>query len=376
MSTGTTDYYTTLGVERSATEAQIKKAFRSKARECHPDVCSDSNAEERFKAVNEAYDVLSDPAKREMYDRYGTVDPRMGAGAGPDLGDLFGGGGFGMDDLFSAFFGGMAGGGGARRVRTEGRDMSVQMVITLEEAAFGVSKDIAVNRLVPCDECDASGSADGSGTSTCPLCNGSGQKRTERRTILGTMQALTPCDGCGATGRVVAAPCSECAGQGRVPDRDHITVEVPAGIEDGMQIRVPDHGEAGLRGSAAGDLLVTVRIAPHEFLHREGADLHARMSLTITEAALGAEVEAPGLSDDVEVAVPAGTQHGDRIRIRGQGMPRLRGSGRGDMIVHASVEIPKKLTKRQREILGELAETFGEDARPTPLDRLKDWLTG
>ncbi len=375
MSTGTTDYYALLGVERGATESEIKKAFRRKARECHPDVCKDGDAEERFKAVNEAYDVLSDPAKREMYDRYGTVDPRMGAGAGPDLGDLFGGG-FGMDDLFSAFFGGMAGGAGARRARTEGRDMAVQMVITLEDAAMGVTKEVAVNRLVECEECDATGSADGTGTSTCPICNGSGQRRSERRTILGTMQTLSPCDGCGATGSVVATPCPECAGQGRVPDRDHVEIEIPAGIEDGMQIRVPGRGEAGVRGAAAGDLLVTVRIAPHEFLHREGADLHARMSLTITEAALGASVEAPGLESDVTLDVPPGTQYGDTLRVRGAGMPRLRGSGRGDLIVHASIDIPAKLTKRQRELLGELAETFGDTARPTPLDRLKDWLSG
>ncbi len=374
MSAGTRDYYTVLGVERTATEMEIKKAFRRKARECHPDVCEDHDAEERFKSVNEAYDVLSDPSKREMYDRYGTVDPRMGSGGGPDMGDFFGGG-FGMDDLFSVFFGGVAG-GTSRRARTQGRDMAVQVVVTLEEAAEGVAREVAVNRLVPCDECGATGSQDDNGARTCPDCGGAGQRRTQQRTFLGVMQTVSPCERCSATGQVLESPCAECEGQGRVPDRDHITVEIPVGIDDGMQIRMRGMGEAGFRGDVAGDLLVTVKIAPHEFLHREGSDLHARMSLTITEAALGADMEVPGIDGDVEVSIPAGTQFGDQIRLRGEGMPRLRGSGRGDLIVHAAVEIPRKLTKEQREILAELATTFGEEPRSTPLDRLKEWLTG
>ncbi len=374
MPAGTKDYYGLLDVSKNATEAEIKKAFRRKARECHPDVCGDGDAEERFKAVNEAYDVLSDPEKREMYDRFGTVDPRAGGGYGPDIGDFFGGG-FGMDDLFSAFFGGMAGSAG-RGVRREGRDMAMQVVITLEEAAEGVEKQVAVNRLVPCDECAASGSAGDAGPSTCPQCNGAGQRRTERRTFLGVMQTLTPCEACAGTGETIADPCPECQGQGRVPDREHVTLEIPPGIEDGMQIRVRGAGEAGLRGAAAGDLIATVRIAPHEYLHREGADLHARIPLTVTEAALGAEVAAPGLTDEVTVNVPAGTQYGDVLRIRGAGMPRMRGGHRGDLHVHAAVEVPRKLDKRQRELLAELAETFGEDARPTAFDKLKDWLRG
>ncbi|MBE0417686.1 MAG: molecular chaperone DnaJ [Coriobacteriia bacterium] len=373
MSAGTKDHYAVLGVERTATEAEIKKAFRRKARECHPDVCSEHDAEERFKSVNEAYDVLSDPSKREMYDRYGTVDPRMGGGGRPDLGDVFGG--FGMEDLFSVFFGGVAR-GASRRARTQGRDMAVQVMITLEEAAEGVDREIAVNRLVPCDECGATGSSDGSGTKECSECGGAGQRRTQQRTFLGVMQTVAPCERCSATGQLIESPCAECAGQGRVPDRDHVSVEIPAGIDDGMQIRMRGMGEAGFRGAAAGDLLVTVRVPPHEFLHREGSDLHARMSLTITEAALGAEMEVPGIDGDVTVTVPAGTQYGDQLSVRGAGMPRLRGSGRGDLFVHAAVEVPRKLTKEQREILGQLAGTFGEEPRATPLDRLKEWLTG
>lgn len=371
MSAGTTDYYGLLGLERNATDAEIKKAFRRKARECHPDVCDDHDAEERFKSVNEAYDVLSDPAKREMYDRYGTVDPRMG-GAGPDVGDIFGG--FGMDDLFSVFFGGMT--ANAQRVRQQGRDIAVQVVISLEEAAFGVAKEIALNRLVPCDECGATGSSDGAASSACPDCGGTGQRRVQQRTFLGVMQTLSPCQRCGATGKVVESPCAECSGQGRVPDREHVTFDIPAGIDDGMQIRLRGQGEAGLRGAAAGDLIATVRVAPHDFLHREGTELHARISLSITEAALGTEREVPGLDGELKVSVPAGTQYGDQLRVRGAGMPRLRGSGRGDLVVHVAVEVPRKLTKEQRELLGQLAGTLGEEARPTPLDRLKEWLSG
>lgn len=372
MTAGTKDYYAALGVERNATEVEIKKAFRHKARECHPDVCDDHDAEERFKAINEAYDVLSDPSKREMYDRYGTVDPRMGAGAGPDLGDIFGG--FGMDDLFSAFFGGM--GGGSRRASTRGRDMAVQVVISLEDVARGIEREIAVNRLVPCDECSGTGSADDAAPAVCPDCHGTGQKRVQRQTILGVMQTVGACDRCSATGHVISSPCPECEGQGRVPDRDHITIDIPAGIEDGTQIRVRGAGEAGLRGADSGDLLVTVRVAPHEYLERVGSDLHVQTTLTITEAALGAEMHVPGIDGDVPVTVSAGTQYGDQIKVKGAGLPRLRNAGRGDLIVHALVQIPRKLTKEQRELLDQLAETLGEEHHATPYERLKEWFRG
>ncbi|HET6498980.1 MAG TPA: J domain-containing protein [Coriobacteriia bacterium] len=370
MPAGVKDYYVVLGVERDASEAEIKKAFRRKARECHPDVCQDHDAEERFKAVNEAYDVLSDPAKRAMYDTYGTVDPR--ASAGPDLGDIFGG--FGMDDLFSAFFGGVR--GQARGAHARGRDMAVQVEVSLEDVSTGVSREIAVNRLVVCEECAGSGSDGEAPAAACPDCGGSGQRRTRRQTFIGTMETVSPCEKCSATGQVIESLCAECQGQGRVPDRDHLTIEIPAGIEDGMQTRMPGAGEAGFRGAPSGDLFVSVRVAEHEFLHREGADLHARMSLSVTEAALGAQMSVAGLDGQLNVSVPAGTQHGDRIRLRGKGLPRLNRPGSGDLIVHAAVEIPRKVTKEQRELLARLAATFGEKAQVRPLDRLKEWLKG
>lgn len=370
MKTGTKDYYELLGVARDASESDIKKAFRRKARETHPDVCELPDAEERFKAVNEAYDVLCDPQKRAMYDQYGTVDPRQ-TGRGPDLGDIFGG--FGMEDLFSAFFGG---GSSGRRASTEGRDVAVTVGITLEEAAAGATKHVVINRMVACEECSATGSADGSGAQRCDQCAGTGQKQSYRQTFLGTVTTSTPCTSCSGTGSVIAHPCSECAGQGRVPDKDHVDIEIPAGIDDGMQIRMRNRGETGIRGAAAGDLLVNIRVYPHEYLHRQGDDLHCRVSISISQAALGADVPVTGIEGEVEISIPAGSQHADTIRLRGQGMPRLRGSGRGDLMAHLAVEIPRKLTKRQRELLEELGLSLGDPERKSTLEKLHKWITG
>jgi molecular chaperone DnaJ len=375
---GTKDYYAALGVGKEATADEIKKAFRHKARELHPDVNSAPDAEDRFKEVNEAYDVLSDPAKREQYDRFGTVN---GAGGGgyqyADFGDLFGGGGgFNMEDLFSAFFGGVSGGRGG--VRLEGRDMAMQIVITLAEAASGVEKEIVLDRLATCDVCGGTGSTDKSTVVTCPECGGTGQRVSQRKTFLGTMQTVVPCERCGATGHIVENPCDECQGSGRVPDREHVTVSIPAGIRDGQQIRLRGLGEAGIRGATAGDLLVTVRIRPDDYLHREGDDLHCRATVTITQATLGSKITVDGVLEDNEVTIPAGTQHGDTVRVRGRGMPHLNGSGRGDLIVHVAVVVPKKLSKRQRELMEQLADEFGDQhsEHKTPMQKLKDWLGG
>lgn len=377
MAAGTTDYYDVLGVERTASEDEIKKAFRRRARETHPDVCEAADAEERFKELNAAYDVLSDPAKRDMYDRYGTVgSPFAGVGGGPNVGDFFGGTTVDLGDLFSAFFGGVYGGGG--RVRHEGRDMAAQLTVTLEEAATGVEREIVVDRLAPCDVCGATGLGPDGHMVACADCGGTGQQRTHRRTFLGVMESVQQCATCGQTGSTIENPCDECEGSGRVPDRQHVTVTVPAGIDDGMQLRLRGLGEAGIRGAQAGDLIVTVRVAPHEYLHREGDDLHCRATLSITQAALGGEIGACGLLEEKPIYVPAGSQHGDTVRMKGQGMPRLRGSGRGDMYVHLAVEVPKKLSKRQRELLDELAIEFGDTTgrRQGPIEKLRDWLTG
>jgi len=382
----TRDYYGTLGIERTASAEEIKKAFRRKARELHPDVNKASDAEDRFKEINEAYDVLSDPAKKQQYDTYGSVGGRApGGGAGGgyqyvDLNDLFGGGasgGFDMGDLFSTFFGGVQ--GATRGARLEGRDMSMTVTITLEEAASGVEKEIVLDRLAPCDVCGGSGAAEGSSVSTCSGCNGSGQRVTVRRTFLGNMQTVGPCEQCGASGQVVEQPCEECQGSGRVPDRQHVTVSIPSGISDGQQIRLRGMGEAGIRGAAAGDLIVAVRVKEHELIHREGNDLHCKATVTITQAALGAELTICGLQEENQVHIPAGTQHGDTVRLKSRGMPRIGGGGsRGDLIVHVGVEVPKKLSKRQRELLEELGTELGDAKRAekSGLEKLRDWLRG
>jgi len=373
VSQGTKDYYAVLGLERGCTDEEIKRAFRRRARETHPDVNDHDGAEDEFKEVNEAYDVLSDPAKRDMYDRYGTVDPRGGGfPGGADVGDFFGG--FGMDDLFSAFFGAVNAGG--RRVSLEGRDMMTTLTVELAEAATGVQKEIVVDRLAPCDVCHSTGVAPGGNVVTCPACGGSGQQRTQRRTFLGVMETSRPCERCGQTGRVIDIPCEECQGTGRVPDRQRITVTVPAGVSEGTRLKLAGYGEAGIRGAAAGDLIVTVRIRPHEFLHREGDDLHCRTSVTITQAALGADLVACGLLEDAHIHLSAGTQPGDVVKIKGEGMPRLHGSSRGDLYVHVAVDVPKKLSKRQRELLTELSSELGDErrAKKSNLQRLKEWL--
>jgi molecular chaperone DnaJ len=366
---GTTDYYELLGVRRGCSADEIKKAFRTRARETHPDVADHDGAEESFKELNEAYEVLSDPQKREMYDRFGTVDPRM-AGGGYDVGDVFGGGG--LDDLFSVFFGGVA--GGARTMSRDGRDMGAQVGVTLLEAADGVEKEVRYTRDAPCASCAGSGAAAGGSVATCPDCGGAGQRRAARRTFLGTFESLTPCARCGQTGQIVEPPCPVCQGGGRERLTDAVTVDVPAGVVDGMSVRVPGAGEAGFRGARPGDLLVTVRIEPHEFLHREGDDLHARTSVSVAQAALGASITVRGLRGDVAVKIPAGAQFGDTVAVRGEGMPRLRGGGAGDLVVHLAVAVPRKLTKRQKELLRELGETFGDGHAATPLERLRYWL--
>ena len=372
-----TDLYEVLGVSKNATDEEIKKAFRKKARELHPDVNKAPDAEERFKELNEAYDVLSDSAKRAQYDRFGTIPGAAGAAGGyggsgyVDLGDMFGG--FGMGDIFSQFFGGASAG---RGVRKEGRDMGVGLRITLEEAAKGVEKEIVYDRLAPCADCDGTGLAEGGHEVTCTRCNGSGRVVTVQRTFLGDMQTASTCPECNGTGHTIENPCPECDGQGRVPDRQKVTVHIPAGIKDGQQLRVAGFGEAGMNGSRPGDLLVTVRITEHEYFLRDGDDLHAAASVSMTQATLGADIEITGIMDDeiVTVSVPDGCQNDQVIKVKGYGMPRLRSNARGDLYVHISVTIPKKVTKKQRKLLEQLATEFGEQFNEprTKLQRIKD----
>lgn len=372
------DLYEILGVSKNATDDEIKKAFRRRARELHPDVNKAPDAEDQFKELNEAYDVLSDPQKRSAYDRFGTIPGAtnggspFGGGGYVDFEDLFGGG-FGMGDIFSSFFGGVAGG---RQQRREGRDMGVGLRLTLEEVAAGVKKEIVYDRLAPCSDCKGTGFGENGHQVTCPDCGGRGRVVTVQHTFLGDMQTATTCKTCGGTGYSIENPCPECEGQGRVPDRQRVTVEVPKGIRDAQQLRLSGFGEAGIRGAASGDLIVTCRIQPHEFFERDGDNLHARASISIVQATLGAEIQIDGIyeGEKVTVRIPEGCQNDQTIRVKGYGMPRLKSDVRGDMFVHISVVIPKKISKRQRELLEQLAQEMGEtvgDAR-TPLQKLKD----
>lgn len=373
------DLYEILGVSRDATEAEIKKAFRKRARELHPDVNKAPDAEDQFKELNEAYDVLSDPQKRSAYDRFGTI-PGAAGGGNPyggqgyvDFDDLFGG----MGDLFSTFFGGGGPGGGRAQQRREGRDMGVGLRLTLEEVAKGAKKEIVYDRLAPCPDCDGTGLGEGGQEVTCPDCNGRGRVVTVQRTFLGDMQSSTTCKTCGGTGKSIKNPCPECEGQGRVPDRQRVSVEVPVGIRDGQQLRLSGFGEAGVRGAAAGDLIVTCRIQPHEFFERDGDNLHCKLVVPMVQAALGADIEIDGIYEDekVTVAIPEGCQNDQIVRVKGFGMPRLKSDARGDLFAHIAVEVPKKLSKRERELLEELAAEMGEDVneeKRSPLQKLRD----
>lgn len=374
------DLYEILGVSKDASDSEIKKAFRRRARELHPDVNKSADAEDQFKELNEAYDVLSDPNKRAQYDRFGTIPGAAGGGYGGgsgyvDFDDLFGGGFGGMGDIFSSFFGGQGGQGG-RPARKEGRDMGVGLRITLEEVARGVEKEIVYDRLAPCPDCKGTGLGENGKVVTCPECGGKGRVVSVQRTFLGDMQTATTCKKCNGTGSSIENPCPECEGQGRVPDRQRVTVKVPAGIRDGQQLRVGGFGEAGIQGAQAGDLIVTCRVQPHEFFERDGDDLHGRANISFIQAILGAEIEIDGIMPDekVQVRIPAGCQNQQVVRVKGFGMPRLKSDIRGSMYVHVNVVIPEKITKKQRELLEKLADEMGEEvaAPRSPLQKLRD----
>ncbi len=375
MPSATKDLYEILGVARNASESDIKKAFRHKARELHPDVNDSPNAEDEFKELNEAYDVLSDPAKRAQYDRFGTI-PGAGSG-GPgyvDFEDLFGGFG-GMGDIFSTFFGGGAGRGGAS-VSKEGRDMGIGIDVTLEQVARGTKREIVYDRLAPCPDCDGTGLGVDGKEVECDECGGTGRVVKVQRTFLGDMQSSTTCTKCHGTGKAIEGACEECQGQGRVPDRQRVSVEIPAGIRDGQQLRVAGFGEAGMQGAPAGDLIVTARVLPHENFERDGNHLHASISVPMVQAVLGADLEIEGIMEDevVDVHVPDGSQSGDVVRVKGAGLKKLGSDSRGDMFVHLNVKIPKRLSKRERELLEELAEEMGADVlqKRSPLQKIRD----
>jgi molecular chaperone DnaJ len=358
------DLYELLGVRPDAPDDEIKRAYRRRARELHPDANGgDPEAEDKFKQVSFAYEVLRDPERRARYDRFGPASFGGGAGGAGGAGPM----GFGFDgglgDLFEAFFGSMAGGPGRSRRRgpQQGADAEVTLHLTFAEAAFGARKDLSVRLPVTCPECGGTGAEPGTEPVACPDCQGTGEIRRIRQSLLGQIVTAVPCTRCQGVGEIVPSPCRACHGDGRRMEDRTFTVEVPAGVEDGSTLRLATRGPAGPRGGTNGSLFVHLVVAPDERFERGGDDLHTTVHVGMVQAALGATVEVETLEEPRQVAVPAGTQTGYVVRLRGFGVPHLRGRGRGDLYVHLVVDTPTELTPRQRELLAELAVQRGEE---------------
>lgn len=346
------DLYEVLGIGRDASESDIKRAFRKLARDTHPDLHpGDKAAEERFKEVNAAYEVLSDPEKRQQYDTYGPDGPQGGMGMG-GFGEAFGG----FGDIFDAFFG-----GGRRSTGpAPGADLQYRLEITLEEAAFGVEKQIPIERIEACEACHGRGSATPEGVKACPTCHGAGQVRQVQNTLLGQMSTVIPCPQCHGQGNIVTDPCPQCHGEGRVHRNRELTVRVPPGVDTGTQIRLSGQGEAGQRGGATGDLYVVTMVRDHPVFRREGLTILCEVPISFTQAALGTELEVPTLYGPYTLNIPEGTQTNATFRIRERGMPALNGRRVGDQVVQVRVCTPTQLTDKQKELLRAFAADGGE----------------
>ena len=358
------DYYEVLGVSRGASEDEIKKAYKKMARKYHPDLNpGDKTAEEKFKEVNEAYEVLSDADKKARYDQYGHagVDPNFGAGG-------FGGGfdgsfDFGdLGDIFGSFFGGGFGGGRRTNPNAPQRGESIRMsiAISFEEAAFGCEKAVTVERYETCDTCHGNGCAPGTSPEVCPDCHGTGTVQVRRQTPMGVFATSSPCPKCGGKGRIIHPPCKDCRGSGMVRKKKTIQASIPAGIDNGQTISIRGQGNAGKNGGPAGDLLITITVRPHELFRREGTSVLCEAPITFTQAVLGAELEIPTIDGKVKYTLPEGTQSGTTFRLKGKGIPSINGRGRGDQYVTVYIETPKNLNKEQEEALKKFAETMGE----------------
>ena len=367
------DYYEVLGVSKTATDAEIKKAYRKLAMKYHPDYNpGDKEAEEKFKEINEANEVLSDEKKRQLYDQYGFagVDPNYAAqnGGGPGgFGGGFGGDGVDLGDIFGDIFGGGFGGfGGSARSANpnaprKGHDIQASVILTFEEAAHGCTKKVTLNRQQTCPDCNGTGCEPGSNPETCTQCNGRGYVVTQQRTPFGVMQSQQPCPHCGGRGTIIKNPCKTCRGTGKTSARKTLEVKIPAGIDDDQNIALRGQGDAGSNGGPAGDVIVHVTVKTDAVFERDGYDVYVRVPITYSQAVLGAEIEVPTVDGKVAQKIPEGTQSGTKFRLRGQGIQYLNGRGRGDQYVIVDVEIPKKLNRTQREALKAFEDSLKDD---------------
>ena len=362
------DYYETLGINKDATDAEIKSAFRKLALKYHPDRNpGNKEAEEKFKEVNEAHQVLSDQQKRAQYDQFGTADFNGQGGFGngfggfdasnfsgfDDLGDIFG-------DIFGAF------GGGTRRPRTgpeRGADLEYSLDLDFEEAVFGIKKDVELFREETCSHCGGTGAKPGTSPKTCDRCHGSGQMRVQKRTPLGSFVTVTTCDKCHGTGHIIDSPCSECMGRGKVGKKKVISINIPAGVDDGNTITLRGEGNAGSKGGPSGDLYIHLRVRPHKIFKRKNYDLYCDVQISFVKASLGGDIIVPSLDGDVKYTINQGTQPDTIIKIKSKGVPKLRGAGRGDLYATVNIEVPRHLNEKQKELLKKFAEESGENVQ-------------
>ena len=371
------DYYEVLGISKDASEEDIRKSFRKKALDYHPDRNKDPGAEEKFKEVNEAYQILMDSEKRARYDRFGH------SGLGPEAGyardfegfDIFGG----LGDVFDSFFGGFS--TQARNAPRQGADLRDGVVLTFEEAYFGAEKDVTVNRTEVCSRCKGMRSEPGTSVSQCGQCRGSGNVRRSQRGLFGQFVQVVACPACRGEGSKIETPCKDCRGAGREKAEVSRVVKVPAGVEDGMRVRLTGEGDVGYNGGPAGDLYVDISVLPHNLFQRNGSDLHVEVPINYAQAVLGTEVDIPLMEGSESLKMPAGTQPGSVFKLRGRGMPKITGRGNGDLLVTVSLEIPTKLDSEQREALETLAETMawnnGRYGNGKGIfDRMKDVFSG
>lgn len=353
------DFYEILGISKNSTEADIKKAYRKLAKQYHPDLNpGDKSAEQKFKEANEAYEVLSDQSKRARYDQFGHAGAEQGG---------FGGGGFegfgGFEDIFDSFFGGGFGGRSQRQNGPQkGEDLRYSIQINFTEAAFGIKKEVTLNKWSDCSTCKGSGAKAGTSKKTCSTCGGSGQRKVAKQTPFGQFVNVQTCDVCGGEGEINSDPCRECSGKGKIRKNSKIEIKIPSGIDEGQIISLRGEGEPGKKGGPSGDLYITIRIKEHELFGRQGNDVYCEMPITFAQSALGAEIEVPTIDGKVKYTIPEGTQTGALFRLRGKGIPHLRGSGRGDQYVKVIVETPTKLDEEQKEALRNFAKLVGDDA--------------